>query len=158
IIDCDDIKEFIPEYAGLKQINVQTAASLVHEESGDIAMLAFQQAVYARMHIIFDATMKDVNWYEGLIGNVKEKGYAAIAVIVHAPLHVAIEREAIRAEKTEGVVPREEIERSHRMVRDSFVQLKKMFDAYVLWDNSKPNFGDPIVIEEFLPDMKESSI
>lgn len=158
VIDCDDIKELIPEYAEFKKNNVQTAASLAHEESGDIAMLALQLALVERMHIVFDATMKDADWYEGLIGNVKEKGYAAIAVIVHAPLHVAIEREVLRAEKTERVVPREEIVRSHRMVRESFVRLKNMFDAYVLWDNSKPNFGEPTAIEEFFPEMMESTV
>jgi len=158
VIDCDDIKELIPEYAELKKINVQTAASLVHEESGDIALLALQLALIEQMHIVFDATMKDADWYEGLIGNVKEKGFAAIAVIVYAPLHVAFEREALRAEKTERVVPREEIVRSHLLVRESFTRLKNRFDAYVLWDNSKPNFGEPTVIEEFLPGMTESTV
>ncbi|MBD2867997.1 zeta toxin family protein [Paenibacillus arenilitoris] len=158
VIDCDDIKELIPEFAELKKVNVNTAASLVHEESGDIAMLALQLALNERMHIVFDATMKDADWYEELIGNVKEKGYATIAVVVHAPLHIALEREALRAEKTERVVPREEIVRSHRMVRESFIKLKDLFDAYVLWDNSKPNFGIPTEIEVFFPGMAESTV
>ncbi|MEK3881858.1 zeta toxin family protein [Paenibacillus sp. PL2-23] len=135
VIDCDDIKEFIPEYKDLKKENVQTAADLVHKESGDIAMFALRLALDARMHIVFDATMKDADWYEGLVGSIKEEGYATIAIIVHAPLEVAIEREAVRAEKMERHVPREDIIKSHRLVRESFM-----------------------VIEEFLPGMEESEV
>lgn len=158
VIDCDDVKEFIPEYEDLKKQNVQTAADLVHKESGDIAMLALRLALDARMHILFDATMKDADWYEGLVGSIKKEGYAASAIIVHAPLEVAIEREAVRAEKTERYVPREDIVASHQLVKESFIRLKGLFDAYVLWDNSSPNFEEPTVIEEFLPGMDESEV
>lgn len=158
VIDCDDIKEFIPEYEDLKWENEITAADLVHKESGDIAMLALQMAVDARMNILFDATMKDGDWYELLVSDIKQAGYQAIAVIVHTPLEIAIEREALRAEKTKRYVPRKDIIESHQKVRDSFVRLKEKFDAYVLWDNSGRNFEEPTIIEEFLPGMLECKV
>jgi predicted ABC-type ATPase len=158
IIDCDDIKKFIPEYEVLKRENELTAADLVHKESGDIAMLILQMAVDARMNILFDATMKDGDWYEQLVNGIKHEGYQAIAVIVHAPLEIAIEREALRAEKTKRHVPMKDIIESHQNVRASFVRLKEKFDAYVLWDNSGRDFEEPTIIEEFLPGMSESKV
>jgi predicted ABC-type ATPase len=158
VIDCDDIKEQIPDYALFKTLDKKTAASLVHAESGDIAMQALEVALKRRMHIIFDGTMKDHDWYAQLINKVKAMGYIAIACVVYAPLEVAIQREAVRAEKTERVVPPEELKRSHALVKDSFVTLKPLFDAYSLWDNSRNDFSDPIPFEEILPGMEEPGV
>jgi predicted ABC-type ATPase len=147
VIDCDAIKFELPEYETFKKVNKQTASDRVHKESGDIAMMALRQALKMKINIVFDATMKDHEWYGELLDEVKEADYCTFALIVHAPLEVALEREAERAEITDRVVPREEIEKSHHMVSNSFHKLMPRFDKFALWDNSG-DFEDIKIIAE----------
>jgi predicted ABC-type ATPase len=144
VIDCDAIKFDIPEYESFKDTDMQTASDRVHSESGDIALMALCQA---KINIVFDATMKDCEWYGELIERLKGAGYRTFAVMVHAPLDVALQREAKRAVITERVVPREEIEKSHYMVSNSFHKLMTRFDSFALWDNSG-DFEDIDIIAE----------
>jgi predicted ABC-type ATPase len=147
VIDCDAIKFDIPEYESFKKLDMQTASDRVHTESGDIAMMALYRALEMNINIVFDATMKDKEWYDELIERVKEAGYRTFAIIVYAPLEVALEREAERALITQRVVPREEIEKSHYMVSNSFHKLMSRFDSFALWDNSG-HFEDIDIIAE----------
>ncbi len=136
IIDCDSIKEMIPEYKQLQKENKDTAANLVHQESGDIAEMLLEEALQHRLHIMFDGTMKDYEYYYDLIQRIKEMGYIVSALVVHAPIEVAFEREEERALIDQRRVPKWAIEESHAKVGETFGKLKSLFDAYRLWDNS----------------------
>lgn len=133
VVDCDDIKQAIPEYKTLAR---NIAAKTVHDESSDIASYALDELMKNKKNLVFDGTMKNYKKYAKMIDKLKKSGYEVRILIADCPLEVAIERSEARAKATGRKVPVEIIEESHRSVPGAFVNLKHLVDRFDVFDTS----------------------
>lgn len=163
-VDCDLIKELIPEYIEMQESGdedqILKSAELVHDESSDIAERILFLCMALGMNVIYEGTMKNAEKYKRYIKNFRYWHYTVEAIIVDVPLEVAIQRSADRFDLTGRNVPIEEIEESHQRVSAAFQELEPLFDRYVMYDNTdEPKVfahkteesldKDPIRLEEF---------
>lgn len=135
-VDCDEIKAFIPEYDDIKVFNPSIAAVIVHDESSDIADDLIMKCIEQKKNFLYDGTMKNLEKYKRLVGDLKKNSYHIIMTVVDAPIEIAKERARVRALETKREVPEEVIEVSHREVPKTFRIIKDMVDEYTLYDTS----------------------
>jgi predicted ABC-type ATPase len=147
-VDCDEIKERIPEYKTLQSTNPLNAADLVHDESSDISLMLLEKAIENKCDIFYDGTMKSKEKYEALIHQLHEKGYEVFAVVVDVPLDIAFKRSHDRYLLTQRMVSETTILESHKGVAETFQHLKELFDSYALWDNTEYGGEGEIVAEK----------
>ncbi|AIQ56020.1 zeta toxin family protein [Paenibacillus borealis] len=158
IIDCDRIKPLIPEYVHFLSEDKESAADRVQAESSDINDMLLEKALLKKAHILFDGTMKDSDYYGPLIQRIRALGYIVSAVIVHAPIEVAFMREEERFLIEKRRVPEHAIRDSHQRVSRSFMELKPLFDAYRLWDNSVQGSAPKVILKKLDRDSEEVTI
>ncbi|ASN70252.1 putative minor head protein [uncultured Caudovirales phage] len=145
LIDPDEIKEFIPEYEDLKKDHPELAAGYVHDESSDISNSLLKKAINLGIALIYDGTMSNIEKYQDILKDLKEKDYFITLLIVDVPVELAIERNKVRFLETGRMVPESILRKTHKAVPASFISLKEYADEYYLYDTSKKN---PILIAE----------
>ncbi len=147
VIDPDEIKNFIPEYARFKQIDPARAASLVHAESGIIQELLFRRAIEARKNIIVDGTLRATDYFSEIITNLRvtHPEYSTSIVLVDANEQTLLTRVAARARATGRHVPESYVVDTKRVVRESVERLRQLTDTSIEISNE----GEPIITSFF---------
>lgn len=137
VIDSDEIKQKLPEYQDWLRRDANRAASIVHDESSDIANQLYDRCIAKNLNMIYDGTMKSAEKYNRLITVAKQNGYSVSAVLADVPLNEALRRAEIRFQIEQRRVPDEVIRESHELVPATFHQLKDRLDSFYLYDTSK---------------------
>lgn len=136
VSDSDELKKMLPEYERLVNEDPDNMATILHDESSDLATMLYVRAVAQKLNVIMDGTMKNVMKYSRFIQIAKSHGYIVSAVVADIPLEVAIERAEIRFQIEKRKVPLEVIKESHRMVPETLRALEHQFDLIYLYDTS----------------------
>lgn len=139
-VDCDSIKEMLPEHNMFVQQNVDTAAFREHRESSDIANNAIDALINAGKCFQYDGTMSDTEKYRAIIGKLKKAGYEVHIVATDIPVDEAIRRAAGRDRK----IPDEIVHKTHREFAKNFLNICSLegVDSFALYDNTQPE-GQP---------------
>ncbi|WP_144495771.1 zeta toxin family protein [Bacillus pumilus] len=145
LIDSDEIKKFIPEYAEYQKDYPELAARYVHDESSDITNFLLKKAINLGIALIYDGTMSNIEKYQEILKDLKKKDYFITLLIVDVPVELALERNNVRFEQTGRMVPETILKETHKAVPASFISLKDYADEYFLYDTSK---SDPVLIAE----------
>lgn len=125
-IDPDELKKMLDEYRILSGEKNPYSSSAAHEESSDLAKMLTREAYKRGVNLAFDGTGDNTRAsFNKKIDAAVSKGYRVEAVLVDAPIDLAIARaysRAFRPPKTNGPddpggngrwVPLPEIERLH---------------------------------------------
>lgn len=134
VIDSDRIKEKIPEYQDLIKAGAKDAASVVHDESSDIATRLYYEALSRNINLIFDGTFKNVDKYRNFLDTAKQNHYRITLFIADVPVEVALKRNQVRGDLTGRYVEEQIIRDSHKQVPQTFQALKDRFDDIYLHD------------------------
>ncbi|AKG36316.1 zeta toxin family protein [Paenibacillus durus] len=134
IIDADEIKELLPEHSELIQKYPEQAASVLHDESSDIASKLLDSSAQKSHNLIYDGTMKNYSKYHRIISLLKDYGYIIRIVIADVDIDEAIRRNDERFKATKRLVPKVELINSHVRVAEVFLKLKDQVDEYLLYD------------------------
>jgi len=145
IVDSDAIKEFIPEYADFKKINVKRAASLVHSESSYLKDKIFRIGIEQRVNIILDGTLSNYRKYEGVISSIRPLGHSIKIIYVKASLPELIKRVDARAKRTGRMVPHSFVKKSVKSIQESVSGLETMVDATFHIDNENRPIIEKVV-------------
>jgi len=140
IVDIDEIKEHIPEYAEYKQMNPGKAAELVHKEAYDIGMKLLHQLMKKRKNFIFESTMARTRKFVTLVNDLKMLDYEVHAYIVYVPLLVMKKRAEKRAQLTGRKVPDRVIENTYKLAPKTCMAIKDRLDSFQVFDNSQGTF------------------
>jgi len=150
-INPDDIKEemvrrgLVPDVAGLSPME---ASALVHEESSHIANLLAKLAYAERKNVIWDITMSSRGSVQRRIEELRAAGYRNIrGVFVDIPLEKSVERALARHRRglstpnggryvPPAVIRKNASSRASSANREVFDALRRLFDAWELYDNS----------------------
>lgn len=130
-IDADEVRAKLPEYEGWN-------ASQTHLETNDIIKTLLSDKVIGipcKTDLIYDGTMTSVDRYIDLIDLLKKLGYKIFVVFIdNVPKDVVIDRALNRYRNDGRFVPLEVIENSYTKGRDSFNEVKKEADGYMVVD------------------------
>lgn len=138
-LDCDELKNSIPEYTMFKQQDENTAAARVHRESSDLCNECIDSMISRKKCFTFDGVMGDFKRYKTLIGKLKNNGYEVHIVATDVPVETALKRASLRDRKIDDEV----VKRAHRDFGNAFPQIMKLpVDSFSLYDNSQPE-GQP---------------
>lgn len=139
-VDCDSIKEMLPEHDMFVQQNINSAAYREHRESSDIANAAIDALIGAGKCFQYDGTMSDTSKYKEIIGKLKKAGYEVHIVATDIPVEEAIRRAAGRDRK----IPNEVVHKTHREFGRNFLNICSLegVDSFALYDNTQPE-GQP---------------
>lgn len=139
VVNADDVKAELPEYAGWN-------AAYLHEESSEIVEAALVAARMMRYDVVFDATLKSSAGALQRMATFQRDGYRVEARFVDVDVATSIQRAGdhyLEAKKKGDVarfVPFDYI-RSAALVdgstkpRATFEALRDQMDAYVIVDN-----------------------
>ncbi|WP_051827316.1 zeta toxin family protein [Metabacillus indicus] len=138
VVDSDKIKKVIPEYQEARSLQDYRAADIVHGESSDISMALLEYAAYAERSLIYDGTMKNLPKYESIVYMLKDRGYTVQLIIVDADVEVALDRVKQRFADPDDrrFVPEEIVRESNSLVARTFIELRRLCDSYVIFNNS----------------------
>lgn len=137
VVDSDAVKEFIPEYADFKKLNMKRAASLVHEESSYLKDRIFRLGVEARVNIILDGTLSNYRKYDKVISGLKPLRNSIKIIYVKASLPELLRRVDARAARTGRMVPHSYVKKSVKSIQQSISGLQNKVDATFHIDNEK---------------------
>ena len=138
-LDCDELKNSIPEYEMFKQQDINTAASRVHRESSDLCNECIDAMIRRKKCFTFDGVMGNYKRYEDLVHKLKNNGYEVHIVAADVPVEIALQRASLRDRKIDDEI----IKRAHRDFGKAFPQIMKLpVDSFSLYDNSQPS-GQP---------------
>ena len=166
-IDPDMIKSEIPEFAGYLRENPETAATMLHAESTQMADILFQYALSSSLDMLVDGSLRDVEWYTYLISNQLRIDYPNYRIaILHVTAHPDTIRERARQRATISgrAVPIELLEESIEQVPKSVQRLAPLVDAtYTISNNEDEpmrllpmNHGDGCSSVSSPPEMRWS--
>lgn len=143
LIDPDEIKKVIPEYEIYQNQYGEKAASYVHDESSDIADKILKNCIRMGIPFLYDGTMKNTAKYKGIIHALHGEKYTIHMIVVDVPVKIAHERNQLRYEETNRLVPTDILEESHRLIPKSFKELKILVHNYLLFD-TRSNYPELI--------------
>lgn len=136
-VDPDKIKEQIPEYNDIQDAGDYRAASIVHEESSDVAQTIINRSIKENKHMIIDKTMG--NEAKGLaqIEELKAAGYDVRVIGVTVDIDEALIR-ALGRYYEEGRLPvvKDMIE-AHIGFNRAYEAYAAAADESMLFDNDK---------------------
>lgn len=172
VIDSDELKNLIPEYLELIEIDMENSASIVHSESSDMASKLVVKAIEKELSFLYDATLKNTDKYINLFEKLKKAGFEIQLFILTVPLDEAKRRnraryeKAIKEEKYPRLVPEEIISKSHKEIKNSFDKLKNLCDSWAIFDTReiepiliarKDGNGFKITHEKYFLEFEKSS-
>jgi predicted ABC-type ATPase len=137
-IDSDAIKNHLPEYERLKQIDPEKAAYRVHEESSHIAKKALAAAIAGKLDLVYDSTGAG-GGTQDMAKRLKGEGYKVHVVYFDIPIPEAKVRAGKRAEKTGRHIPEHVIQGSHKGSAKNFMEMTKggHIDKMSLYDTTE---------------------
>jgi hypothetical protein len=147
-VDPDMLKSEIPEFPGYFNDNPDTAATLLHGESTQMADILFYHALDSNRDVLVDGSLRDVKWYSKLIQEtirVKYPDYQIAIVQVSARDETIRQRAKDRAKTSGRTVPTDLLEDSIKQVPESVEALSPLVDKVFTIAN---NEGEPIQLVE----------
>merc|ERR1719183_1864669 len=108
LVDPDQVRQTLPEWAGYVAKDPQTAAIKTQKEAGHIAEILGYKALQNRWNVIFDGSLRDVEWYKVYFQKLRDT-FPGIRLMI---LHIQAEREEVirraeaRGKETGRMVPR----------------------------------------------------
>jgi hypothetical protein len=136
-IDPDSIKEDIPEYAELKNSDPESAATLVHKESGHIQEQLLELALKKKKNIIVDGSLRAKDWWTSEFKRIRGAypEYSISIINVSAPDEILLERVASRGKVTGRLIPSALVLETAAAVRESVNYLSGFADLTVEIEN-----------------------
>lgn len=134
-VDCDSIKEMLPEYEMMRQQDDSTWAGRTHRESSDITNEVIDTIIKSGKCFQYDGTMSDFSKYQGLIKKLKDYGYEVHIVGVTIPTELAKERAKSRSRQIDDYI----FEKTHKGFAKEFLNICSLegVDSFTLYDNSE---------------------
>jgi predicted ABC-type ATPase len=152
VVSPDAHKEKLAKYHELKAAGISDAASRIHEESIQMAVLEFNacleepKTLEAKRVIVFDGTGSWMPFCEKLISAAEKAGFVIKAIFVDAHLEICKERAIKRCEETGRSVPASAIERTYHNVHANFAFLiKTRLHKWKAFDNSGPKHSHSLI-------------
>jgi hypothetical protein len=131
LVDPDQIRQMLPEWDGYVERDPMTAAVKTQKEAGHIAEILGYRALRHRRNVIFDGSLRDVEWYKLYFEKLRQQ-FPGIRLMI---LHIQAERDAVlqraeaRGRETGRMVPRELLESSMDAVPRSVEKLAPFVDV-----------------------------
>lgn len=139
-LNCDDIKEELPEYKEYIAKDPASAAQRVHEESADIQRVAFRKLMHEKRNFVYDATFANSYSAVSKIDDLKKAGYDVHVVGVVADLNVVEKAAIARGKATGRHVPLHIIKDRQIGARDTLRyfanKIPHRFANFTVYDNS----------------------
>lgn len=144
VIDVDDMRDMIPDYERVKDIDPKKAASYVHEEVSDIGKKIDNEYITSKSSFVKDAVFGNPEKLEKLVDDLKAQGYDVHLVGVATDFDTALDRIQKRFERTKRYVPTEIARKGHKGASASFKKvietpLKDKFKSVKLYDGNSDN-------------------
>jgi predicted ABC-type ATPase len=144
VLNADDIKAQLPEYAERTQAGDPTAAAFSHEESSYLTKAIQREAFNRKINVTLDGTgNSNVASMQKKIDAARAAGYSVNGYYVTTPSDEAVARAQARGEKTGRFVPEAVIRGIHKSVSQVFPELAEQMDSAILYDTST---RDPVVV------------
>ena len=155
-VDCDAIKEQLPEHKMFYEQDRTTTALREHRESSDIANTAIDELIKRSKCFRYDGTMSDYDKYNNLIGKLKKNGYEVHIIATDIPVEMALERASGR----DRVVDEHVVRRIHRQFGESFLDIAMIegVDSFRLYDNSQPQGQNPTLVADDVNGVIDNSL
>lgn len=80
-VDPDMLKSEIPEFPGYMEENPDSAATLLHGESTQMADILFYHTLDNHCNVLVDGSLRDVDWYSSLIQETIRTNYTPITAL-----------------------------------------------------------------------------
>lgn len=135
-IDCDKIKEQIPEYQKAIDASAKDAAKMVHAESAYVMGDLREQAVEERRNVIIDGTGVNATDYRDQMERFKARGYHVVLAMPQVDKAKAMERGAMRAEKEGRWVPEHIYHDAYDRVQKNFLDIQDAANEAYLFDTN----------------------
>ena len=147
LIDSNVVKTFIPEF-----VENPSNASLVHEESSNIAKSIYQRAILRGENIIYLKVGDEVDKIDALLKIAKEQDYEITLIYVETLCNLAQARVLRRFLNTRFFINPKLVssyynEDSTCKVKNTFDALKSKVDHYIRYTNNVVN-EKPIIVEQ----------
>jgi hypothetical protein len=139
VIDPDEIKTMMPEYADFLKANPRGGAGFVHRESGHIQERLTELAMRTGKNIIVDGSLGAYDWWKKEIPRIQKAfpHYTTAILTVSTDAETQEERIRDRA-RIEGRDIEDEVWRANRKaVEDSVEKLKHIVDFQLVIDNAQ---------------------
>lgn len=130
-VDPDQVRQSLPEWDGYVARDPLTAAIKTQKEAGHVAEILGYKALKSRWNVIFDGSLRDVEWYKVYFQKLRHE-FPGIRLMI---LHIQAKREAVlrraeeRGKATGRMVPRQLLESSMDQVPKSVAQLAPYADV-----------------------------
>jgi predicted ABC-type ATPase len=135
-IDPDAVREKLPDYDRIARSHTLHLVDLTRSETNRITDILMAETIAEGKSFVFDASGRDLEWYEDLIQTLQEKGYKVTVVMVITDPAVARRRCDERAELSGRVVDSEYFQETHLVVPRNFLAFGSLADRFVLIQNS----------------------
>ena len=135
-IDPDEIKQLIPEHHAIEQAGDYRAASVVHEESSDIAKELQRRAIEGRYSVVIDKTLGNPEKGLQLIQNLHDAGYEVRLTGVTVDASEAMIRALERYYNSGRLPVPGEMVKAHQGFNAAFEQYARAADGAQLFDNT----------------------
>lgn len=137
LINPDDVKDQLPEYAAKTQAKDPSAAAFAHEESSYIAKQAQAEAFRRRINVTLDGTGdSDEGKLRGKIKDARDHGYAVNGFYVTVDTDEAVRRANLRGAKSGRFVPEETVRTTHENISRVLPHVIDSFDKVQVFDNN----------------------
>ena len=153
LIDADEAKEKLPEFAG------GLLAGAVHEESSVIANAVLKRAIESQDNIVMPVVGKTLASLQKKIQKFKEAGYEVNIEYVDLPIEKAIQRVKSRFVETGRLVSPKYLASVGLKPKENYDKLKvtEEVDSYEAWNNDVKR-GDPPILNEHQVSSRENRL
>jgi|SRR6478609_5216562 len=136
LADVDRIRHQLPENGYLCKTDPVNTGIMLHSESCSIHEIIFRTAIYEKLNVIIDGSLRNGEFFKGLITNWKETTpYDIVIVHVKARLETCLKRAEKREKITGRHVPVESIEKSIKECPKSVELLRPLVDKVITIEN-----------------------
>jgi hypothetical protein len=94
-VDPDQIKPKIPEYQIFLLMSPEEAATVVHQESGQIADELLEKELQSSRNVIVDGSLRNADWYQGQFRRIRKQYPQYSILILYVKANEATIRERI---------------------------------------------------------------
>lgn len=140
LVDPDSFKTRLPEFGALVADGDQRAASVVHEESSDLAAELLRRAAAARHHVVIDQLGDGPpGRFLTKLRTLLDLGFEVAVAYADVPVDVASERNVERAGRTGRLVAESDLRTLHREVSARFTEVIEVSElrSVALYDCSE---------------------
>jgi len=154
LVNCDEVREFFPEYEAMNARDDRRSSFYTHAEASMVADEIQRIAREQKLNIIKDGTMRKADAGIADMKAFQSEGYKVSMLAVTIDPHEALIRSYIRGKKTKRFVPNEILLEAHKGFNMALPRyIKFLGDAITIYDKS-PDFplnlsGDDILSRRF---------